>query len=1149
MAYDNDRRLPRHRSMAMAITLALVATGTTHAQTYPDAVIVSGSNLTYEQYYNGNVVPTGTIQGSVTIHPVPPYPSQLGGAGVSVFNGASVTINPNLGTPGAVNITSDYLSGAPNDALYIANGTVNIVASPGGVLLTGNGQSVHGVYMPESSSGQSLLTGSNVTIVANGDGADGIRPYGTTSTVNLSNVAITTNGADSWGVRSWGGSNVTLTNATIQANGTGGGVEVYNGSSATINGNSLITTAVASNIGLYATSGGFLNTNTDASTSGTVSVQTTGAGSPAVRISTATGNLNRLSLGTTQNSTYGLLVNGTSTVTGSSVAVETQGTSAYGMWISGSSSVTLNGGSITTQGQTAYGLLSGSGASTVNLTDFSIATHGSQAYGIYAWTGSTTNYAGGSIATDQASTYGVYANAGTVNLLQDASGAGATITTSGTNAYAVRIQNGGIFNATGATLHATGAGGAGIVFDAPQTLTTSTTVAATPGLPTLPSTTPLLDSNTPPPPPAIITPDPVPPPAPDVEAAVPSSAGVGSAADPPASGGYNMTLQNTSVTSDTSAALWVYGGIANIDLSDSTLTGAAGAIYTSSRALSGGGQLGATVEVDASHSVLNGRVYTDALSTTTLNLGNDSTWNVTASSNLTNLSNTDSLISFPVTAALQAAPTDSASYRSVTVAGNYVGSNGGIALNTYLGGDGAPSDQLIISGGTATGDTLLNIHNSGGPGAQTLANGILVVSAINGATTASNAFSLGTEVRAGAYTYDLFRGAADGSSADSWYLRSDFVVPPAPPEPEPPAPPEPAPPEPPAPPAPLPPDPPPEPLPPGVYPIIGPELATYGVVQPTARQMGLTTLGTMHERIGDTLTSANTQGDPDGWASSAWARVFGQDINNHYQAYADPRTDGRLLGAQAGFDVWQGSLATDHRDAAGVYLAYANTQVDVQGLVTNPQATAYELTHTGQVNLDAVSGGGYWTHYGPTGWYLDGVVQGTRYSGTARTQYASLLTRGDGLITSLEGGYPFALAWGPNFILEPQLQVIWQHVWFRPTEDVYSDVSLGSSNGTTARLGVRAQWTIATDGGQIWQPYARVNVWRDMGGSSTATYAGVDQVPLLMQATRMDVAGGVTAKLVAGLSLYAQLGYQFGVSSGNAKRDGVAGDAGLRYRW
>lgn len=338
-------------------------------------------------------------------------------------------------------------------------------------------------------------------------------------------------------------------------------------------------------------------------------------------------------------------------------------------------------------------------------------------------------------------------------------------------------------------------------------------------------------------------------------------------------------------------------------------------------------------------------------------------------------------------------------------------------------------------------------------------------------------------------------------------------------------------------------------MPPGTYPIIGPELATYGVVQPLAQMMGLTTLGTMHERIGDTLTRTNAQGDPEGWATSAWARVFGRDIDDHYRAYVDPRANGRLLGAQAGFDVWQGSLAAEHYDAAGVYMANANTHADIDGLVTNPQLTGYALTHTGRVNMDAVSGGGYWTHYGPSGWYIDGVMQGTRYNGTARTSYASLVARGDGLLASIEGGYPFAVAWGPNFILEPQLQWIWQHVWFRSTEDIFGRVSLGSSTGSTARVGLRGQWTIVRDNGHVWQPYIRANVWRDMDGGSTATYAGVDQVPLASQGTRMDVAGGVTAKFAAGFSFYAQLGYQFGVGSGNQNREGVAGDVGIRVRW
>ncbi|VVE83417.1 hypothetical protein [Pandoraea sputorum] len=318
MTHAKHEHSPRRHPVATAASLVFLLAGTAgaaHAQTYPLPEIVSGTTLTYEQYYDGSVVPVGVIQGSVTIHPVPPYPAQLGGAGISVFRGASVTINPNLGTPGVVSVTSDYRAGAPNDALYIANGTVNIVASQAGVLLTGVGDQVHGVYMPESSQGNSLLTGANVTIVTTGLQADGMRPYGASSTINLRDTSITVNGASSWGVRSWGGSNITLTNSRVTSNGavgTGaGGVQVYNGSVANINGNSTITTAVAGNLGLNAESGGTLNTNTDPNTPGTVTVSTTGAGSHAVRIGTANGNLNRLSLSTTQNSTYGLLVNGT----------------------------------------------------------------------------------------------------------------------------------------------------------------------------------------------------------------------------------------------------------------------------------------------------------------------------------------------------------------------------------------------------------------------------------------------------------------------------------------------------------------------------------------------------------------------------------------------------------------------------------------------------------------------------------------------------------------------------------------------------------------------------------------------------------------------------------------------------------------------
>jgi outer membrane autotransporter protein len=439
-----------------------------------------------------------------------------------------------------------------------------------------------------------------------------------------------------------------------------------------------------------------------------------------------------------------------------------------------------------------------------------------------------------------------------------------------------------------------------------------------------------------------------------------------------------------------------------------------------------------------------------------------------------------------------------------------------------------------------------------------------VVQALNGSTTASDAFTLVNRLRPGAFDYYLFHGGIGGSNPNDWFLRSSFIAPPAPGEP--------APPEQPSPPVTPPPgqpsspgppeeaaespvpqfsvDPPSHELSPGAtYPIIGPELATYGVVQPVARQMGLTMLGTLHERIGDTLTAENAGPDSEGWGHSSWARVFAQQIDNHYEAFADPRASGQLLGVQAGIDVWRGSFMPGHRDVAGVYFAYGNSNLDVDGLVTNAAATAYTLGHTGRLSLEAYSGGAYWTHYGPTGWYLDAVFQGTAYQGDATTASARLPTNGNGFLTSLEAGYPVPLPLGPSFVLEPQIQVIWQRVSFSQENDGLGPVDPGLTTGTTGRLGLRGQWTIDQDNGKVWQPYGRVNLWHDWGGSATTLF-GTDQVPLDEQATRLEFAGGITTKITLRMSLYAQAGYQFAVGgTDGGRRQGVQGDVGFRYTW
>ena len=162
---------------------------------------------------------------------------------------------------------------------------------------------------------------------------------------------------------------------------------------------------------------------------------------------------------------------------------------------------------------------------------------------------------------------------------------------------------------------------------------------------------------------------------------------------------------------------------------------------------------------------------------------------------------------------------------------------------------------------------------------------------------------------------------------------------------------------------------------------------------------------------------------------------------------------------------------------------------DVNGLVTNPAATAYILSHTGSMNLDAWSAGGYWTHIGPGGWYLDAVLQGTWYYGSASTQFAKLNTDGTGFIASLEGGYPFA--WpqlGPGFVIEPQGQILWQKVSFRHDYDGRAMSRSATRRGRAGASGSRPNGRLSTAGGQVWQPYLRGNLWRDWGAEANAVY-------------------------------------------------------------
>jgi outer membrane autotransporter protein len=1006
------------------------------------------------------------------------------------------------------------------------------------VTLTTSGDLSYGAF---------ALTGAAITlngesITTNGAGGNKgtptLRANGAGSSITATDMALATNGAGSYGVISENNAAITIHGGTLDTFNTAlaaAGLDTV-GSGTTVGGGATITADQGlvirtTNVGAFA-AGGTINLDTVTITERVSAA----ANSSGLRADTDS------SLGTPPG-----LINA------NNVTITMTGNASIGVLAVGGGKIELTDSTVSTSGTSGYGLSSAQIASTfptilpqIDATNVKVTTTGLAAFGAYAYNGAIINLNTVDVRTSGDFSYGLTSEGYLFSgppILTQLNGTNVKVVATGDSAYGAVANESGLLNLTNSSITATGATAGGVfVGDTGSvgTLLNSTVTSAQYDAGRVADSGHLFVTD------STLT-----------GARYGISSIGGTAADP-----NIISVSGGSLTAVAGDAFHAEDTIAQITLKNAT------AVST------GSGNLLNVISSDPSTFISNvtfdvrgitaaGNIIADAASVATVNLSmnttitgieqntfttvdSGSTWIMNGNSDIHSLILAGQVLFTPPTAD----PTQLANYKTLTT-GNYIGQGGTLGLNTFLGTDGAPSDRLVINGGSATGNSFLRITNTAGPGAVTVANGILVVDTINGGTTAPGAFALAGEVRAGDFDYDLFRGGVGGSSPNDWFLRTDFVVPPTPPTPVPPTPVPPAPPVP-VPPNPLPPSPPPNPLPPGVYPIIGPELATDGVVQPIARQLGLITVGTLHERIGDTLTLADAAGNDFGLGRSDWARIVGVQIDNRYEAFANPSASGGLFVFQGGIDLLRASFLPGHRDVAGVYFAYGTGNVSVDGLVTNPTATAYALTHTGSVNLNGYSAGGYWTHYGPGGWYLDAVLQGTYYDGNATTQNANLPTTGSGFISSLEAGYPvrMPLSLGPPFVLEPQAQIIWQQVSFNQANDGLGNVALGTTAGAIGRLGMRGQWTIQGDRELLWQPYVRANVWRDWDGLATTTFSGVDQVPLVQQATWLELAAGSTLKITDRISLYGQGGYQFAISQpGQISRNGFKGDFGFRYTW
>lgn len=483
---------------------------------------------------------------------------------------------------------------------------------------------------------------------------------------------------------------------------------------------------------------------------------------------------------------------------------------------------------------------------------------------------------------------------------------------------------------------------------------------------------------------------------------------------------------------------------------------------------------------------------------------------------------------------------------TLTINGNYTGDGARLKLDSTLGGDGSPSDKLVVSQGAMAGSTSITVSNAGGAGAETLQDGIQVVQALNGATSSAGAFTLGAPVSAGAFDYYLFKGGVTAGTQHNYYLRSTIPVTPIP-EPE--NPPTPLP-EPENPPVPLPePENPPVQLPepvvgtpplppnPGItpIPIYRPEVPVYAALFPAAQQIVQGMLGTYHERMGDQRQQQRTGAFPAGWG-----RVYGSSSRQGFAGTVSPTLDSSITGFQVGSDVYAGTLDDGLLQRLGFFVGHSRLRGNVKGF-----NDGWQDKDAGKTTLRGDSLGVYWTLIGANQAYLDLVLMGTRLDGHNESDRGvKMKTRGHNLAASAEVGWPIPVT--RDWVVEPQAQVIVSKTKLDSRNDGISDVSFDADTSLTTRLGVRLRGDYHVRD-MPFQPYARANIWHTSAGQNTVTFNDVTDIDTEQKSTTLGLSVGATLQVATGVSVYSEVGYNRNLDSHTF--NGREGTIGLRMEF
>jgi outer membrane autotransporter protein len=1008
----------------------------------------------------------------------------------------------------------------------------------------GNGRTGSAIVVSGASA---RLTGTNLVASATGTSADAIyASTGGIAALTGGQLSSTAGDANAYAIFATSSARVTTNGTSIFTSGTQGADAV-----------------VASNSGSVEVDGGIVNVTRTTGTDPVIALRAFNAGA---------------------------------TVTANNVTVSTSGAMTRGAAAQQGGSIVISGGSISAAGDASYGVYAdrlGVSSGTAQLTDVSITTSGAAANAIHAISGGVVSISGSlNVHTDGTASEGIHAGigsnvsgSGTFNITTtggaafavSASGAGSVvnltetgggqISTSGTGAHALRSADGASLTLDGGNVDAAGSNAAAIAVRAGSASISNTSLASansfgalvvgngslslsnshlvgqSHGIDIL-AASPLFGVG------QVDVVDSVS--APDQALSQPVA--VAAAALPSPSN--VVSIQGGRIDATTGDTVHVEGAVAAVSFSDNaTASTGSGALL---RAISAGSR-GSNVSLTIDNSVLAGDVIVDSISTvgTTLqnaaqltgavlpaaggvanmSLQGDSVWNVTASSTVNTLSNDSSLVAL-------SAPAGGA-FKTLTVQGNYAGNNGTVRLNTFLNEGGAlanqRTDRLLVAGsasGTTSLDVVPTADSLGGitspTGVINASEGISVVQVAGPST--QGAFTLpGGYVTAvdSPYQYRLYaygpssvHGAADpsqalaGNASGFWdyRLQTAYVTPDGPVDP----------------------DqassgavPGPEVVPTDARLAVAPQVAAYVTAPAAVLFAGMFDLDTLHRRLGEIRDDRdlNRDGGPGEMFFRAYGGNFNYSTNQGFKDYGYNAT-GDYTAIQLGGNVFKRYTDTGiWRFGLAGSLGWLHFEPEAVDGPASSRSTTYRLSS-------------YATYQSQTGWYVDGILSVGWFDGEVDTQARgdTMKLRGNDYATSIEAGYPFGIGAGLN--LEPQLQLVGQHVSFKNATDADGlPVNIGSQNQLIGRLGARLTRPFDVDKGRV-TPYAAVDLLHAFT-DGTNVQVGDASFVAGKYGDAVQLSLGINGTMNQRLSAYGRVSWQQAL--GNAGFRAWLFNAGVRY--